>query len=422
MMALNNASQDKDQTVIVGNYRIGRVLAHGGMATVYRGIYRPTGMPVAVKVLTEESSLDEVLVHRMHQEARIQNILGRQHAGIVTCYEEIEVEGRPAIVLEYVPGQSVLDIVEDEGIFEPIEAIDIILAALDALAHAHHHGIVHRDVKCENILVSPQGAVKVTDFGVARAEVGRLNPRVTESRDLVGTMVYMAPEQLVSPRAVDHRADLYAVGATLYEMLTGEVPFDGDEGYPLMKRIELEPPPDPRQFQPDLHQSLVDVVLGALEKDPNDRYFSAGEMDAALRRCRRVLTGVEDAPETAPTGPKRAEKTWFWQPSEPRALPEPRSFGHLVDLSGNLVPGQILLRRGGLKIGRDPDRCDLIVPDDAVAAEHVLLLPLETGQVLLVDLLTGGRTTLNAEPVERAALEAGDHFELVGRWKFCFER
>jgi serine/threonine-protein kinase len=379
-------------------------------------------MPVAIKVLTEESSLDNVLVHRMHQEARIQNILGRQHSGIVTCYEEIEVDDRPAMVLEYVPGRSVLDVVEDDGPFEALDAIEIVLAALDALAHAHHHGIVHRDVKCENILVSPQGAVKVTDFGVARAEVGQRNARITDSRDLVGTMVYMAPEQLVSPRTVDHRADLYALGVTLYEMLTGEVPFDGEEGYPLMKRIEMEAPADPRDFVDDLDPCLVEVVMTALEKDPDDRYFSAGEMDAALRRCRRMLTGADVDQQAAQTGPRRGEKTWYWEPSEPRPLPEPRSFGYLVDLSETLVPGQILLRRAGLKIGRDPDRCDLIVPDDEVGPEHVLVLPLETGQVLLVDLLTQGRTTLNGEPVERAALEPGDEFELSGRWKFLFQR
>lgn len=411
----------EDTTVIVGNYRIGRALAHGGMATVYRGVYRPTGMPVAIKVLTEESSDDEVLVHRMHQEARIQNILGRQHDGIVTCYEEIEVDGRPAMVLEFVPGRSVLDILEDDGPFEELEAIDLILAALAALAHAHHHGIVHRDVKGENILVTPQGTVKLTDFGVARAEVGRRDPRVTDSRDLVGTMVYMAPEQLTSPRTVDHRADLYAVGVTLYEMLTGEVPFDGEEGYPLMKRIEMEPPPDPRQFRPDLDPCLVDLLDKTLSKDPDERYFSAGEMDAALRRCRRILDGA-GAPERASEGPRRGEKSWFYEPSEPRPLPEPRSFGYLEDLSESLVPGQILLRRAGLKIGRDPNRCDLIIPDDEVAPEHVLVLPLETGQVLLVDLLSDGRTTLNGQPVLRAALEAGDHFELSGRWKFRFQR
>jgi serine/threonine-protein kinase len=392
------------------------------MATVYRGIYRPTGMPVAIKVLTEESSLDEVLVHRMHQEARIQNILGRQHAGIVTCYEEIEVDGRPSMVLEYVPGRSVLDVVEDDGLFEGLEAIEIILATLDALAHAHHHGIVHRDVKCENILVTPQGAVKVTDFGVARAEVGQRNARITDSRDLVGTMVYMAPEQLVSPRTVDHRADLYALGVTMYEMLTGEVPFDGEEGYPLMKRIEMDEPPDPREFVEDLHECLVEVVMTALEKDPDQRYFSAGEMDAALRRCRRDIAGTDLDSQTATPGPQRGQKTLYWEPSEPRPLPEPRSFGHLVDLSGTLVPGHILLRRAGLKIGREPDRCDLIVPDDKVGLEHVLVLPLETGDVLLIDLLTDGRTTLNGEPVQRAALEPGDEFELSSRWKFLFER
>ncbi len=413
---------NKASTVIVGNYRIGRVLAQGGMAVVYWGVYRPTGMPVAIKVLTEESSVDEVLVHRMHQEARIQNILGRQHPGIVTCYEEIEVDGRPAMVLEYVPGRSVIDILEDDGPFDPVEAIDIILAALDALAHAHHHGIVHRDVKGENILVTPQGTVKLTDFGVARAEVGRRDPRVTDSRDLVGTMVYMAPEQLTSPRSVDHRADLYAVGVTLYEMLTGEVPFDGEEGYPLMKRIEMEPPPDPRQFRADLHPCLVDVVMETLAKDPDERFFSAGQMDAALRRCRRILSELPPRAAREAGGPHRGETSWFYEPSEPRPLPEPRSFGYLQDLSQSLMPGQILLRRAGLKIGRDPDRCDVVIPDDDIAPEHVLVLPLETGQVLLVDLLTGGRTRLNGAPVERAALEPGDQFELGGRWKFGFQR
>ncbi|MFW6053208.1 MAG: protein kinase domain-containing protein [Persicimonas sp.] len=412
--------------MIVGNYRIGRVLAQGGMATVHRGVYRPTGMPVAVKVLTAESSDDEVLVYRMRQEARIQNILGRQHAGIVTCFEELEVDGRPAMVLEYVPGCSVTEMLEDDGPFAVIAAVDITIATLDALAHAHHHGIVHRDVKGENVLITPEGAVKLTDFGVARAEVGRVSSRVTDSRDLVGTMVYMAPEQLVSPRTVDHRADLYAVGVTLYEMLTGEVPFDGEEGYPLMKRIEMDTPPDPRRFRQGLPDCLAEIILYALNKDPDARYFSAGEMVAALGRCRRQFSADRAA---APVGDESAEeavvrghKTWAYEPSEPRPLPEPRSFGALEDLSQSLVPGQIMVRRAGLKIGRNPDRCDLSVPDDEVAEEHVLLLPLETGEVLLVDLLTEQGTKLNGEVVERAALQSGDVFELASRWKFRFER
>lgn len=408
--------------MIVGNYRIGRILARGGMATVFRGVYRPTGMPVAVKVLSEESSQDEVLVHRMRQEARIQNVLGRQHPGIVTCYEEIEVEGRPAMVLEFVPGRSVMDMIDDEGPMDALSAIDIILGVLSALAHAHSQGIVHRDVKSENILVTPQGVVKVADFGVARGHIGRQSARVTDSRDLVGTMVYMAPEQLTSPRTVDHRADLYGVGVTLYEMLTGEVPLDGDEGYLLMKRIELEAPVDPRRFVPDLDAGLVEVVMTALEKDPGARYFSAGEMDAALRRCRQAMA-LGDPQAAAPHAEaRRREKSWAFEPAEPRPLPEPRSFGYIQDLSGTLAPGQIILRRAGLKLGRNPQRCDLVIPDDQVGEEHALILPLETGQVLLIDLLSDGQTTLNGVPMERAPLEAGDQFELAGRWGFRFAR
>ncbi len=414
--------------MIVGNYRIGASLARGGMATVFRGIYRPTGMPVAIKVLTEESAADEVLVYRMHQEARIQNILGREHPGIVTCFEPIVVKGRPAIVLEYVPGQALADILDEGSLFSPTRAIAIILQVLDALAYAHHHGIVHRDIKSENILITPEGVVKIADFGVARAEIGAKNARVTESRDLVGTMVYMAPEQLTSPRTVDHRADLYGIGVTLFEMLTGEVPFDGEEGYPLMKRIELEEAPDPRELRPEIPDCLAKVIVCALQKEPGGRYFSAGDMDAALRNC---LHNIESASTNSTTIVKLGRAAGLrkreadprgFEPFEPRPLPEPRSFGYLEDLSGKLAPGRIILRRAGLKIGRDVGRCDIIIPDDAVDSEHALILPLETGDVLLIDLMTVNGTVLGKEPITRHALQPNEVFTLAGRWHFRFAR
>ncbi len=414
--------------MIVGNYRIGSILARGGMATVYRGIYRPTGMPVAIKVLTEESSQDEVLVYRMHQEARIQNILGREHPGIVTCFEPITVKGRPGMVLEYVPGQALADILDEGCLFPPTRAIAVILQALDALAYAHHHGIVHRDIKSENILITPEGVVKIADFGVARAEIGAKNARVTESRDLVGTMVYMAPEQLTSPRTVDHRADLYGIGVTLFEMLTGDVPFDGDEGYLLMKRIELEQAPDPRELRPDIPESLAKIILRALQKEPEDRYFSAGDMDAALRHCLYQLEASTNTPTTivklgrAAGLRKREADPRGFEPFEPRPLPEPRSFGYLEDLSGKLAPGRIILRRAGLKIGRDLGRCDIVIPDDAVDPEHALILPLETGDVLLIDLITHNGTFLGTAPITRHALQQKEVFTLAGRWPFRFSR
>lgn len=408
--------------MIIGNYRIGRVLARGGMATVYRGVYRPTGMPVAIKVLSEESARDEVLVYRMHQEARIQNMLGRQHAGIVTCYEPLVVKDRPAMVLEFVPGRAIADILDEEvDVVDPLVAIDIAIQALDALAYAHHHGVVHRDIKSENIMVTPEGRVKIADFGVARAEVGSKNSRVTESRDLVGTMVYMAPEQLTSPRTVDHRADLYSLGVTLYEMITGEVPFDGDEGYPLMKRIEQELPADPRTLRDGLPDCLVEVVMRSLYKEPDERYYSAGEMEAALSRCRASILRerAEDAGPVAASRSRGGDPRGF-EPTEPSPLPEPRAFGYLEDLSGRLVPGRILLRRAGLKIGRHPGRCDIVVPDDSVAPEHVLILPLEIGEVLLVDLLSTSGTVVDDRQVARHLLRDDDVFTLGERWPFRF--
>jgi serine/threonine protein kinase len=388
------------------------------MASVFRGVYRPTGMPVAIKVLSEVSAHDDVLVQRLHQEARIQNILGRQHDGIVNCYEPIEVEGRPGLVLEFVPGHAVTDLLEEEGRLAPVECIDIALQSLEALAFAHAHGVVHRDVKPENILITREGVVKLTDFGVARAEVATGKGRVTESRDIVGTMVYMAPEQLTSPRSVDQRADLYGLGVTLFEMLTDELPFDGDEGYPLMKRIEFEEPPDPREFVDDLPEALVGVVLEALEKDPDQRYFSASEMSAALRDARAEI-GDATPPRDRVRATSRSVYRTF-APEEPVPNPQPRSYGWLEEMTGTIAPGRVFIRRGGIVLGSSTGRCDIVIPDDRVADEHALILPLERGDVLVVDLDSATGTTLEGRSVARDVLESGQMLELGGFWKFRY--
>jgi serine/threonine protein kinase len=389
------------------------------MATVYRGVYRPTGMPVAIKVLSEISAHDDVLVQRLLQEARIQNILGRQHEGIVTCYEPIEMDGRPGLVLEFVPGHAVTDLLEDEGPLDVSEAVDIAQQSLAALAFAHSHGVVHRDVKPENILLTHEGVVKLTDFGVARAAVGTGKGRVTESRDIVGTMVYMAPEQLTSPRTVDQRADLYGVGVTLFEMLTDEIPFDGDEGYPLMKRIEMEQPPDPRDFAADIPDALVDVILTALSKDPDERYFSASEMTAALSEASAAFD--EEGASTAYPVAQRGRTIYrTFAPEEPVPSPEPRFYGWLEDESGTIAPGRVFVRRGGILLGRCRTRCDVVIPDDRVAEEHVLILPLERDDVLVIDLATDTGTTVDGQPITRQRLEDGDVLELGGFWKFRY--
>ncbi len=391
------------------------------MATVHRGVFRPTGMPVAIKILNQDSLDDEVLVHRFEQEARIQNILGRRHAGIVTCFEPIEVMERPAIVLEFVPGESLADILDVDEIFDASEAIEVALQALDALGYAHHHGVIHRDIKSENILLTPQGRVKIADFGVARAEDEAFLARRTQSRDLVGTVVFMPPEQLESPATVDHRADLYSLGITLYEMVTGELPFDGEEGYPLMKAIETEPPVDPRTHEEELPDCLAEIILRAIEKSPDDRYGSAGEMSAALRRCQQQVSTTSrrrrsTRPDTSGEDPEG------FRPTEPVALTAPRSFGWIEDRSGQLAPGRVILTRAGLKFGRHPDRCDVVIPDGEVALEHALLIPIEPDDVLLVDLATPTATLVDGEPITRMRLHDGDAFCVAGAWTFTFHR
>ena len=390
------------------------------MATIYRGIYLPTGISVVIKVLDQSCSNDDILVRRFEQEARIQNIVGRQHPGIVTCFEPLTVWGRPAIVLEYVPGQSLADILDDEEVFAPAEAIDIAIEVLDALAYAHQKGVVHRDIKSENLLLTPDGVVKVADFGVARAHDVSCGPRMTEARDLVGTMVFMAPEQLERPENVDHRADLYSLGVTLYELVTGELPFDGEEGYGLMKRIEHQKPERPDVHDPDLPADLVEVIMRALEKDRDQRFLSAHQMSAALQRCRR---GLDDDGQRRVRRRRRSSSRRRSRPRRPSSPPsEPASFGWLQDLSHRLVPGRILIGSEGIKIGRHRQRCDIFIPDDGIEGEHVLVLPLADGDVLLIDLDSRSGTTIDEGPVFRHRLQAGDRFTLGGRWSFCFQR
>lgn len=391
------------------------------MATVYRGVYRPTGMPVAIKILNDDCLDDEVLVHRFEQEARIQNILGRRHPGIVTCFEPLSVGDRPAIVLEFVPGESLADILDVDELFDAPEAIEIALQSLDALAYAHHHGVIHRDIKSENLMLTPQGRVKIADFGVARADDEAFLARRTQSRDLVGTVVFMPPEQLESPATVDHRADLYSLGITIYEMVTGELPFDGEEGYLLMKAIETEAPADPREHEPDVPECLAQAILRAIEKDPDDRFGSAGEMSAALRRCQLKLSS-RHVPVVARRPAQAGDDPQGFSPTEPVPVAAPQSFGWLEDRSDQLAPGRILLTRAGLKMGRHPDRCDVVIPDGDVAAEHALILPIEPDDVLLIDLDTPQGTRVDGQTISRHRLQDGDQFQLANRWTFVFQR
>ncbi len=225
-------------TVLASRYEIRALLGRGGMGEVYEAVDRQLDRTVALKVLRPELAADRRFLVRFRREARTSARLS--HPGIVAVHDVGEDEGRAFIVMEYVPGRTLGQIVRDEGAVAPARAARIGAAAADALAHAHDRGVVHRDVSPGNVMVTPDGEVKVLDFGIARAARGSAR---SGSPSAHGTVAYVAPEQ-ARGEASDQRADVYALGAVLYELLTGRPPFEGATTVEVIRHVgERTPAP-----------------------------------------------------------------------------------------------------------------------------------------------------------------------------------
>jgi serine/threonine-protein kinase len=251
------------------------------MGVVFRAIRRATGLPVAIKVLGGVAAGQEDRVRRVEREA--QALARLPHPGVTRYHETLWQDGQPHLVMEWVEGESLYRRLQSRKLSAP-EAVRIALELLEILEHAHRQGVVHRDVKPQNVLLTSAGQVKLTDFGLALLTAGRTGAdRITATGTNMGTFGYMAPEQRRDASRVDGRADLYSVGIVLYEMLTGELP---------MGRF---PPPSERV---DGCPVAVDaVVLRALEADPSRRFASAGEMTVALRSAAGLpASGPEHGP------------------------------------------------------------------------------------------------------------------------------
>ncbi|MDR7422092.1 MAG: protein kinase [Armatimonadota bacterium] len=258
--------------VLAGRYEILDRIAEGGMSTVYRARRRPDGLIVALKVLREPYADDREFVERFAREARAAEAL--QHPNIVRVYESGRDGDRYFIAMEYVDGTDLKGHVRRVGRLAADDAERIAVAACQALDYAHHEGIVHRDVKPQNILIASDGTVKVADFGIARAVSAAT---ITQPGMVLGTVQYLAPEQ-VRGASVGRASDIYALGAVLYEMLTGRLPFDGESPIAIALKHLREPPPRPRALQPDIPVRLEAIILKAMAKRPEDRYRSAREM------------------------------------------------------------------------------------------------------------------------------------------------
>jgi len=268
----------------LSRYVIDAKIGAGGMGVVYRGHDPRLGREVAVKVLQGGSLADETMRRRFRREAiALSKFSHRYAAGI---YDFDTQDGADFIVMEYVPGQSVEELLRRGPIPEP-EAIRIALEITEALGEAHACGIIHRDIKPSNVVLAAKGHAKLLDFGVAQLAFPSEGPptqgrTLTRAGELIGTLAYMAPEVLAGKRA-DARSDLYAVGALLFEMTTGSRPFADDQPLELMYIIQNQPPPRPCVLTGRLTAEIETVILRALEKLPDDRYDSAAAMFAALR-------------------------------------------------------------------------------------------------------------------------------------------
>jgi serine/threonine protein kinase len=285
--------------LIDGRYVPGDLLGGGGMAQVYLARDEVLGRDVALKILREGYAHDEEFVERFKREAKSAAALN--HPSIVQVYDQGHTEdGDHYIAMEYVPGGTLAQRIKREGPLDPREAAGVASRVADALAVAHGRGIIHRDIKPQNVLLTASGEPKVADFGIARAASAKT---MTETSLILGTASYMSPEQVRGER-VGPESDLYSLGVVLYEMLTGEPPYTADN--PLataMKHLD-EPPRHPREANPAVPEELDALTAKLLAKDPGDRYASAAELAEDLRRVGDGLPPLAAGQQTTAQMPR----------------------------------------------------------------------------------------------------------------------
>jgi eukaryotic-like serine/threonine-protein kinase len=272
----------RQPTVFNDRYELHRKLARGGMADVYLARDQLLDRPVAVKVLFSEYAKDETFVERFRREARAAANLN--HPNIVAIYDWGQQYGTYFIVMEYVEGRTLSEIIRTEGPLHPNRAAEVTADVAAALAFAHRNGVIHRDIKPGNILITSTGQVKVADFGIAQALTAEATQaNLTQVGAVMGTATYFSPEQ-AQGKPADPRSDLYSLGCVLYEMLTSRPPFNGETPVAIAYKHVQEQPPAPSSVAAGVPESLEAIELKLLAKDPADRYPSAEDLRTDLRR------------------------------------------------------------------------------------------------------------------------------------------
>jgi eukaryotic-like serine/threonine-protein kinase len=281
--------------LIADRYELEELAGTGGMSSVFRAHDRQLERRVAIKILHEHYAEDPEYLERFRREARA--VAKLSHPNIVTVIDRGDDDGRQYIVFEHVDGENLKELVLRSGRLSVQRALELALAVADGLAFAHDHGLVHRDVKPQNVLLSSEGEVKVTDFGIARSL--HVEHGVTQTGTVLGTGEYLAPEQ-ASGKPVSPATDVYSLGVVLWELLAGDVPFVGENFVAVALRHVNEPPPLLRERRPDVSPRLDAAVQRALAKDPARRFPSMNAFAKELRACLAEAEGVSAPPPPAP--------------------------------------------------------------------------------------------------------------------------
>jgi serine/threonine protein kinase len=322
--------------LIGGRYELGELIGYGGMAEVHRGRDVRLGRDVAIKILRADLARDPSFLNRFRREA--QSAAGLNHPAIVAVYDTGEdhspADGAPVpfIVMEFVQGRTLRDILKSEGPLPPRRAMEITSEVAGALDFSHRNGLIHRDVKPANVMITGNGAVKVMDFGIARALADNA-ATVTQTAAVIGTAQYLSPEQ-ARGEAVDARSDVYSTGCLLYELLTGKPPFQGDSPVAVAYQHVRENAPSPSSVNGAISPAVDSIVMKALAKNPLNRYQSAADMRDDLQRA------LVDKPVQAEAVLTDAERTQFIQasnavpPTQRPILPAPDDYGDEPNRNG----------------------------------------------------------------------------------------
>jgi serine/threonine-protein kinase len=330
-----------DETaVVIPGYQVVEVLGKGGMGTVYRGVHLASGKAVAIKVLAPRMERQRDALERFHREARV--AIDLDHPHIVKGYDEGAHAHTHYFVMEYVDGCSALQVLRRRGRFSERRAMSIAREIADAIRYAHGRGMLHRDIKPDNILLARSGHAKLADYGLVKLADDAALAALTASGTIMGTPHYISPEQAAADRVPDIRSDIYSLGATLHHLLTGEPPFAAYRGPEVMQMHIYGRVSDPRELVPELSAQAAEIVLRMTRRDPKNRYPDPGALCEALNRYGQTHLAGASAIPPRPLADEAAIADWFTTDTSPGGRPGPASRPRLL-AAGALALAAVLL-------------------------------------------------------------------------------